>query len=151
MDPLVTTAWLAAELRSPDLVVLDATWYMPGDARHARELFAAGRIPGARFFDVDQIADRQTSLPHMVPTPEFFAQQVGALGVSNASRVLCYDQHGIMSAPRARWMFRLYGHDQVAVLDGGLPAWRAEGRDLESGAPAAIEVAGFRSAFRAGL
>ena len=151
MESLVTTHWLAAELPNPELVVLDATWYMPGDARNARELHAAARIPGARFFDIDLIADRQTPLPHMVPAPEFFAQQVGALGVSNASRVVCYDQHGIMSAPRARWMFRLYGHDQVAVLDGGLPKWRAEGRALESGPPAPVAPARFQSAFRAGL
>jgi thiosulfate/3-mercaptopyruvate sulfurtransferase len=151
MDSLLTTSELAAGLSSPDLVVLDATWYMPGDARNARELHAAARIPGARYFDIDLIADHQTRLPHMVPSPEFFAQQVGALGVSNASRVVCYDQHGIMSAPRARWMFRLYGHDQVAVLDGGLPKWRAEGRALESGAPAPVAPARFQSAFRAAL
>jgi thiosulfate/3-mercaptopyruvate sulfurtransferase len=151
MDPLLTTSELAAGLSSPDLVVLDATWYMPGDARNARELHTAARIPGARYFDIDLIADHQTRLPHMVPSPEFFAQQVGALGVSNASRVVCYDQHGIMSAPRARWMFRLYGHDQVAVLDGGLPRWRAEGRALESGAPAPAAPARFQSAFRAAL
>jgi thiosulfate/3-mercaptopyruvate sulfurtransferase len=151
MDSLLTTSELAAGLAGPDLVVLDATWYMPGDARNARELHAAARIPGARYFDIDLIADHQTRLPHMVPSPEFFAQQVGALGVSNASRVVCYDQHGIMSAPRARWMFRLYGHDRVAVLDGGLPKWRAEGRALESGAPAPAAPARFQSAFRAGL
>ena len=151
MESLVTTSALAAELANPELVVLDATWYMPGDARNARDLYAAARIPGARFFDTDQIADRQTSLPHMAPSPEFFAQQAGALGVSNASRVVCYDQHGIMSAPRARWMFRLYGHDQVAVLDGGLPKWRAEGRELASGPPAPVAPARFQSAFRAGL
>lgn len=151
MESLVTTHWLAAGLANPELVVLDATWYMPGDARNARELHAAARIPGARFFDIDLIADRQTRLPHMVPSPEFFAQQVGALGVSNASCVVCYDQHGIMSAPRARWMFRLFGHDQVAVLDGGLPKWRAEARALESGPPAPAAPARFQSAFRAGL
>jgi thiosulfate/3-mercaptopyruvate sulfurtransferase len=151
MDSLLTTSELAAGLAGPDLVVLDATWYMPGDARNARELHAAARIPGARYFDIDLIVDHQTRLPHMVPSPEFFAQQVGALGVSNASRVVCYDQHGIMSAPRARWMFRLYGHDRVAVLDGGLPKWRAEGRALESGAPAPAAPARFQSAFRAAL
>jgi thiosulfate/3-mercaptopyruvate sulfurtransferase len=151
MESLVTTHWLAAVLREPEVVVLDATWYMPGDARNARELHAAARIPGARFFDIDLIADQQTRLSHMVPTPEFFAQQVSALGVSNASRIVCYDQHGIMSAPRARWMFRLYGHDQVAVLDGGLPKWRAEGRDIEGGPPAPVAPARFQSALRAGL
>ena len=151
MESLVTTDWLAGELSSPELVVLDATWYMPGDARNARELHAAARISGARFFDIDLIADQQTRLPHMVPSSECFAQQVGALGVSNASRIVCYDQHGIMSAPRARWMFRLYGHDQVAVLDGGLPKWRTEGHELESGPPAPAAPVRFQSAFRAGL
>ena len=151
MEPLVTTSALAAWLSDPELVVLDATWYMPGDARSARDLYAAARIPGARYFDIDLIADRQARLPHMVPSPEYFAQQVGALGVSNASRIVCYDQHGIMSAPRARWMFRLYGHDQVAVLDGGLPTWRAEARELASGAPAPPAPAHFQSAFRAAL
>jgi thiosulfate/3-mercaptopyruvate sulfurtransferase len=151
MESLVTTAALAAELSNPELVVLDATWYMPGDARNARELHAAVRIPGARFFDIDLIADQQTRLPHMAPSPDYFAQQVAVLGVSNASRVVCYDQHGIMSAPRARWMFRLYGHDRVAVLDGGLPKWRAEGRELHSGPPAPVAPARFQSAFRAAL
>jgi thiosulfate/3-mercaptopyruvate sulfurtransferase len=151
MESLVTTGWLAAELSNPQLAVLDATWYMPGEARNARELYVAERIPGARFFDIDLVADHQTHLPHMVPSPEFFARQVGALGVSNASRVVCYDQHGLMSSPRARWMFRLYGHDQVAVLDGGLPKWRAEGRALESGPPAPAAPARFQSAFRAAL
>jgi thiosulfate/3-mercaptopyruvate sulfurtransferase len=151
MESLLTTNALAAGLSNPQLVVLDATWYMPGDVRNARELHAAARLPGARFFDIDLIADQQTRLPHMVPSAEFFAAQVGALGVSNASRVVCYDQHGIMSAPRARWMFRLFGHDQVAVLDGGLPKWRAEGRELHSGPPAPVVPARFQSAFRAGL
>jgi thiosulfate/3-mercaptopyruvate sulfurtransferase len=151
MESLVTTGWLAAELSNPQLAVLDATWYMAGEARNARELYVAERIPGACFFDIDLVADHQTHLPHMVPSPEFFARQVGALGVSNASRVVCYDQHGLMSSPRARWMFHLYGHDQVAVLDGGLPKWRAEGRALESGPPAPAAPARFQSAFRAAL
>ena len=150
MDSLVTTDWLAAELASPDLVVLDATIYMPGDARSARTLFEAARIPGARFFDIDLIADRESVLPHMAPTAEEFSLRVGALGVANASRVICYDQHGMFSAPRARWMLRLFGHDQVAVLDGGLPKWRAEGRALRSGPPERVAPVRFRSALRAG-
>ena len=151
MDLLVTTDWLAAELTSPNLVVLDATVYMPGDARCARSLFEAARIPGARCFDIDLIADRQSPLPHMVPAADQFALRVGELGVTNTSRVVCYDQHGMFSAPRARWMLRLFGHDQVAVLDGGLPKWRAEGRALQSGPLEPIAPVGFQSAFRAGL
>ena len=151
MDPLVSTDWLAAELAAPDLVVLDASWYMPSDARNARTLYAAARIPGARFFDIDQVADRQTPLPHMVPAAGEFEQRIGELGVGNASRVVCYDQQGIFSAPRAWWMLRLFGHDRVAVLDGGLPKWRAEGRELQSGPPQVVPPARFRSALRAGL
>ena len=151
MDALVSTDWLAAELAAPDLVVLDASWYMPGNARNARTLYAAAHLPGARFFDIDQIADQHTQLPHMVPAAGEFEQRIGELGVSNASRVVCYDQQGIFSAPRAWWMLRLFGHEQVAVLDGGLPKWRAEGRALQQGAPPAHEPARFRSALRAGL
>jgi thiosulfate/3-mercaptopyruvate sulfurtransferase len=151
MDALVSTEWLAAELAAPDLVVLDASWYMPSDARNARALYETARIPGARFFDIDQIADRHTQLPHMVPAAGEFEQRIGELGVSNASRVVCYDQQGIFSAPRAWWMLRLFGHEQVAVLDGGLPKWRAEGRALQQGTPPAPEPARFRSALRAGL
>ena len=151
MDPLVTTDWLAGELASRDLVVLDATVYMPGDPRQARSRFEAARIPGARFFDIDRIADQHTRLPHMVPTADDFAQRVGELGVSNDSRVVCYDQQGLFSAPRARWMLRLFGHDQVAVLDGGLPKWCAEQRPVQSGTPELPVPAVFQSAFRAGL
>ena len=151
MDSLVSTDWLAAELAAPDLVVLDASWYMPSDACNARALYASARISGARFFDIDQIADRQTQLPHMVPAAGEFELLIGELGVGNASRVVCYDQQGIFSAPRAWWMLRLFGHDQVAVLDGGLPKWRAEGRTLQSGPPQAVPPARFRGALRAGL
>jgi thiosulfate/3-mercaptopyruvate sulfurtransferase len=151
MDPLVSTDWLAAELASSDLVVLDATVYPPGDSRDARAQFAIAHIPGARCFDIDQIADRGTTLPHMVPSPDFFGQQMGALGISNDARVVCYDQLGMFSAPRAWWMLRLFGHDRVAVLDGGLPKWRAEQRALQAGPPGPVSPAHFRSALRASL
>ena len=151
MDPLVSTDWLAAELTSGDLVVLDATVFPPGDRRDARGQFVAARIPGARRFDVDLVADHETPLPHMVPTAGYFAQQMGELGVSNDKRVVCYDQLGMFSAPRAWWMLRLFGHDQVAVLDGGLPKWCAEQRARQTGPPAAVAPARFRSAFRARL
>jgi thiosulfate/3-mercaptopyruvate sulfurtransferase len=151
MGPIVTTEWLAAALPGADLVVLDATWYLPGDQRDARGQFAAARIPGARFFDIDLIADRESGLPHMVPAAGRFAQLVGELGVSNASRVVFYDQLGIFSAARARWMMRLFGHEQVAVLDGGLPKWRSEGRALQSGPVTAAAPGVYRTALRAGL
>ena len=151
MDPLVSTEWLAAELGSSDLVVLDATLYPPGASRDARNEFVLAHIPGARRFDIDLIADRDTDLPHMVPTADYFARQMESLGVSNSSRVVCYDQIGIFSAPRAWWMLRLFGHDQVAVLDGGLPKWRAELRAVQSGAPSPALAGNFRSAGRSRL
>ena len=151
MDPLVSTEWLAAELGSSDLVVLDATLYPPGAPRDARNEFVLAHIPGARRFDIDLIADRDTDLPHMVPSADYFSRQMESLGVSNDSRVVCYDQLGIFSAPRAWWMLRLFGHDQVAVLDGGLPKWRAERRAVQSGAPPPAPAGHFRSAPRTRL
>jgi thiosulfate/3-mercaptopyruvate sulfurtransferase len=146
---LVSTAWLAERLATPGLVVFDATKYLPNEPRDAVAEFRAARIPGARFFDVDAIADRDTDLPHMVPTPGQFARMIGALGVSNDSFVVFYDQKGLASSARGWWMMRLYGHDGVAVLDGGLPKWVAEQRPVEGGEPAAVAPATFRPDFRA--
>jgi thiosulfate/3-mercaptopyruvate sulfurtransferase len=136
MDNLVSTEWLAGELGKPDLVVLDCTTYLPNEPGDIFTAFAAARIPGARLFDINAIADADTDLPHMVPTAARFAKLVGALGVSNASRVVFYDQHGLRASPRGWWMMRLFGHENAACLDGGLPKWKAEGRPTESG-PAA--------------
>lgn len=120
--PLVSVAWLAAHVRDANLVILDASMGAP----------SAVRIPGARRFDFDQaICDRASSLPHMMPPPELFAHEVGALGIDAACAVVIYDTKGIYSSPRARWMFRAMGHDAVAVLDGGLPAWREAGHPVE--------------------
>lgn len=151
MKPLVSSEWLAAAVGAEDLVVLDATVFPPGDCRDAGAEFALAHLPGARRFDIDQIADRSTTLPHMVPSPSYFAQKVQTLGISNHSRVVCYDQLGMFSAPRAWWMLRLFGHDQVAVLDGGLPKWRSEHRPIETGVPAPAAPGRFESALRAGL
>ena len=151
MDALVSTGWLAAELGGKDVVVLDATVFPPGDARDAGAAFLAARIPGARRFDIDRIADRDTSLPHMVPAAGFFAECMGELGISNTDRIVCYDQLGIFSAPRARWLLRLFGHEDVAVLDGGLPKWRSEGRPLQDGPAAAVARTSYRTALRANL
>jgi thiosulfate/3-mercaptopyruvate sulfurtransferase len=137
MDNLVSTAWLAAEIGKPDLIVLDCTKYLPNEAPlDGRTEFRKAHIPGALFLDLDEVADQDDPLPHMVPTPARFAKVIGALGVGNGTRVVCYDQKGLHGSPRGWWLLRLFGHDKVAALDGGLPKWRAEGRATEAGAPA---------------
>ena len=108
---------------------------MPAENRNARAEFEAGHIPGARFFDIDEIADTQSSLPHMAPPVEKFVARMRALGIGDGHRVVVYDSSGIFSAPRVWWTFRLFGKTDVAVLDGGLPKWRAEGRPVEDGVP----------------
>ena len=133
LPAVVSTEWLAKELGARNLRVVDGTWHMPHLARDARAEFAQAHIPGAVFFDIDVIADHTTSLPHMLPTPEAFADAVGALGIGNGDRVVVYDVRGVVSAARVWWTFRVFGHDAVAVLDGGLRAWKTEGRPLESG------------------
>jgi thiosulfate/3-mercaptopyruvate sulfurtransferase len=136
MDPLVTTDWLAKHLTDPDVRVVDGTWHMPQAKRDPRAEFEAVHIPGAVFFDIDAIADRTTTLPHMLPSPEAFGAAVGALGIGNGQRVVVYDVRGVVSAARVWWTFRAFGHDAVAVLDGGLRKWRAEGRPVQSGSAA---------------
>ncbi len=147
MNNLVSTDWLADHLYADDLVILDASWHLPAAKRHAKTEFLMCRIPGARFFDIDDISDKSTTLPHMLPSPDVFAAKVGTLGVSNALRVICYDSVGLFSAARAWWMFRVFGHDKVAVLDGGLKKWIAEERTIEDG-PVADRTAGFSATFR---
>jgi len=134
MDAIVTTDWLAAHLGEPDLRVVDGTWHMPQLKRDARAEFAQAHIPGAAFFDIDAIADHGTSLPHMLPSAADFASAVGALGIGSGDRVVVYDVRGVVSAARVWWTFRAFGHDAVAVLDGGLRKWQAEGRPVEAGA-----------------
>jgi thiosulfate/3-mercaptopyruvate sulfurtransferase len=130
---IVECAWLADYLTAPDLRVIDATWYLPTEKKSAREGFLAAHIPGAVFFDIDAIADTKSGLPHMLPTPAAFGAAVGALGIGDGDRVVVYDAHGLYSAARVWWSFGAMGHDNVAVLAGGLPQWRAEGRKLASG------------------
>ena len=149
MDPLVSTAWLAGELGKPGLVVFDATKYLPNEQRDGRAEFTAAHIPGARYFDIDEVADPDTDLPHMVPAPGRFAQLIGALGVSNETRVVFYDQKGLASAARGWWLMGLFGHERASVLDGGLPKWLREGRPTEAGSPAPAQPASFRPDFRA--
>jgi thiosulfate/3-mercaptopyruvate sulfurtransferase len=137
MQELVSAEWLRGEIGAPDLVVFDATYYLPNEPQDARALFAQARIPGARFFDVNEVADPETNLPHMAPTPGRAERLLGQLGIGNNSRVVFYDQKGLFSAARGWWLLRLFGHENVAVLDGGLPKWRDAGAPLESGeAPA---------------
>lgn len=140
-NPLVSTEWLHDHLGDPRLRVLDATWYLPGDPRDPRADFLRARIPGAQFFDLDAVADHTTPLPHMVPTPEAFALAVEQLGISDGDTVVAYHDAEMLSAPRAWWMFRLFGHSHVFVLDGGLSRWMAEGRPVEDG-PAEPPVMG---------
>jgi thiosulfate/3-mercaptopyruvate sulfurtransferase len=149
MGPLVTTEWLAGELWKPGLVVFDATKYLPNEPKDGKAEFLAAHIPGARYFDIDEVADPDTSLPHMVPSPGRFAKLMAAMGISNDSRVVFYDQKGLASAARGWWLMGLFGHDNAAVLDGGLPKWTKEGRAVEAGAPAAPAPATFQPDFRA--
>lgn len=137
-DALVTTQWLAENLRAPDLRVVDGSYYLPHEDKDARAEFEAGHIPGAVFFDLDEISDDKSELPHMRPPPEKFSAKVRKLGLGDGSRIVIYDQKGIFSAPRVWWMFRLFGHRDVAVLDGGLPKWLAEERPVEEG-PVRVE------------
>ena len=132
-SPLVEVDWLAATIGAPDLVVLDASWYLPATRRDGRAEFLEEHIAGAAYFSIDAIADHSTALPHMLPDAESFARAVGALGVGEGDRVVVYDGEGVLSAPRAWWMFRVFGHERVWVLDGGMPAWIAGGYQLEAG------------------
>ena len=132
-EALAETEWLAANIGSPAVKVLDASYHLPGVDRDADAEYLDKHIPGAVRFDIDDVKDPAASLPHMIPDPATFAAKVGALGISNDDLVIVYDVYGMMSAARVWWMFRLFGHDKVAVLNGGLPKWRAENRPLASG------------------
>jgi thiosulfate/3-mercaptopyruvate sulfurtransferase len=132
---LVETGWLRDRLSSPGLVIIDATWTMPGEPRTACELYREAHIPGAIFFDIDEIADTSSPYPHMLPAPEKFASRMRKMGVGDGMKVVIYDHKGLFSAPRVWWNFRVMGHEDVVVLNGGLAKWRAEGRPLEAGAP----------------
>ncbi|HTH17146.1 MAG TPA: 3-mercaptopyruvate sulfurtransferase [Magnetospirillum sp.] len=129
-EALVSTEWLAAHLSAPDVRVVDATYFMPSAGRNAREEYENSHIPGAVYFDVDEIKDSSNPLPHMLPPPEKFASRVRKLGLGNGNKVVVYDTNGL-GAARVWWMFRVFGHRDVAVLDGGLTKWMAEHRPTE--------------------
>ena len=134
-EALVDTEWLAAHRGDPQVRAVDASFKLPGITPTAREDYDRGHIPGAVFFDIDDIAEPGTSLPHMIPSPELFARKMEGLGIGDNDRVIVYDSAGLSSAGRAWWMLRLFGHHNVALLDGGLPKWRAEGRPLQAAVP----------------
>ena len=136
-DPkmLVSTKWLADHLSDPDLRVLDASWYLPDMNRDARAEYEEDHIPGARFFDIDEISDKASDLPHMVPPVEKFISRMRAMGVGDGHQIVVYDGAGVFSAARVWWLFKLMGQNDVAVLDGGLPKWKAEGYPTEDIAP----------------
>ncbi|MEZ5647675.1 MAG: rhodanese-like domain-containing protein [Alphaproteobacteria bacterium] len=124
--PLVSTEWLANHLYEPDIRIVDGTYFVPGTGRNAQAEFTQSHIPGAVFFDIDAIADTASPLPHMLPSPDVFAQKVGDLGLGNDCRIIVYDNATMIGAPRVWWMFRVFGHDNVAILDGGLGKWVKE-------------------------
>jgi len=133
MDSLVTTDWLDAELGAPDLRVIDATAFLPGTGRNARAEHEAAHIPGAVFFDIEEVSDRDSPLPHMLPQPHKFASRMQSLGLGDGNRFIVYDNSPLHSAARVWWMLRIFGAHRVSLLDGGLEKWTAEGRPLESG------------------
>ena len=148
-DPLVSAAWLAERLGHPNVRVVDGSWWMPAESRDPHVEYLAAHIPGAVFFDIDAIADRTVDLPHMLPTPEAFAEVAGRLGLSRDTTIVAYDSFGVRAAARVWWTLRTMGFTDIFVLDGGLKAWRSEGRPVESGeaVPAAVAVsADFRPA-----
>jgi thiosulfate/3-mercaptopyruvate sulfurtransferase len=141
MSNLVTTHWLSEHLA--DVVVIDASWHLPTTKRDAKAEFAAKHVPGAVFYDLDAGAEKNTTLPHMLPSAEKFASDMQALGVSNKSHVVCYDAAGLFSAARLWWMLKSFGHNNVSVLDGGLPKWLRDGFAVETGAAEVKQSTGF--------
>ena len=138
---IVSPAWLEAESGAGSAVrVLDGSWHLPPLARDPAAEFLEAHVPGAAFFDIDGICDPDSSLPHMLPAPELFGRSLSALGVGNDSHVVVYDTVGLYSAARVWWMFRVFGHERVSILAGGLPCWRAEGRPVESGEPSIAQA-----------
>ncbi len=145
---IVSTAWLDEHRSSPDISIIDCSWHLPVSKRNAKAEFLEARIPGAQFFDIDVISDTESPLPHMLPRPEKFASHVRKMGIGDGKKVVCYDSVGLFSAARVWWMFKVFGHDDVAVLDGGLPKWKLENRSLEDGPPIKPQERHFTARFQ---
>ncbi len=150
---IVSTGWLADNLANPDVVILDGSWHLPAEKRDPRAEYVSGHIPGARFFDIDKTADQASHLPHMLPAAASFSASMSLLGIGDGDAVVVYDASapGIMSAARVWWTLRAFGHDNVAVLDGGFKKWKAEGRAVSVDAPSVRTPKEFRAKLRAAL
>ena len=149
-DGIVSTNWLARHLNDPKVKIIDVTDFHHSLKRDAKAEHDAKHVPGAVHFNIDDIKMAGDPRPHMLPSPEVFAEKVGALGISNGNKVICYDMTGLQTAARGWWMFRIFGHDDVAVLDGGLPKWIAEGQPV-TGEPSQVKPASFKASFRPAL
>lgn len=149
-DALVTTAWLADRLKDPDIRIVDGSSFLPNVPRDAHAEYRAKHIPGAVLIDIEEVSDHGSPLPHMLPKAEDFARMMSERGIASTHKVVVYDSQGVRTSPRIWWMFRVFGHDNVVVLDGGLPKWEAEGRPLEAG-ESPPKRAKFKAAFRPGL
>ena len=145
---LVSTEWLEAHLSAPDVVVMDASSHLPTDGRDAKAEYLEEHIPNALFFDLEDLSDESSNLPHMLPAPEKFASRMRKMGVGDGNRVVVYDSRGLFSAARAWWMFRIFGHEDVVILDGGLKKWKAEGRALDFDLPRPRQERHFSARFQ---
>ncbi len=148
-QPFVSTAWLQEHLNDPNVVIVDGSWYLPAQNRDPQAEYLEGHIPGAVRFDIDTVKDVSSPLPHMLPTPEGFAKAAGAMGIGENMTIVVYDGIGLFSAPRVRWMFQIFGAPNVAILEGGFPAWKAEGRPVETGPEKPRAAKTFRPSFNA--
>jgi thiosulfate/3-mercaptopyruvate sulfurtransferase len=148
-QPFVSPERLQEHLEDPSVVILDGSWYLPAQNRDPQAEFLAGHIPGALRFDIETVKDTSSSLPHMLPSPEEFAKAVGNLGISEDMTIVVYDGIGLYSAPRVRWMFQVFGAPRVYILEGGFPAWKAEGRPVETGPERSRPHRTFKPSFNA--
>jgi len=138
-DPIVSVSWLKDHLDAPDVVIIDASWYLPAMERNAKKEYEQEHIPGAVFMDIDEVSDQSSPLPHMMPEPHVFSSKMRKMGIGDGQTIVVYDGAGIFSAARVWWMFRAFGVESVFVLDGGLPAWKEEGYPLTDEVPARLE------------
>lgn len=148
---IVSTTWLSDHLGSPDIAIVDASWHLPTANRDARREFLSAHIAGAQFFDIDELSDATSPLPHMLPSPEKFSSRMRKMGIGDGKRIVAYDTTGLFSTARAWWMFKVFGHDDVAVLDGGLKKWIAEGRAVEDGPAPKPQERHFTARFRGSM